>query len=512
MVLLAAAVCNKTGKALLSRQFVDMTRSRVEGLLASFPKLMTTGKQHTFVETESVRYVYQPIDKIYMVLLTTRNSNILEDLETLRLFARVIPEYCKVLDEADVIKNAFSLIFAFDEIVALGYRENVSLAQIRTFTEMDSQEERIQMALRQTQEREAKEASKRKAKELTQLRKDAAKTGRGMPAGMGGMGGGGHGISASSPVSTPIVESRVDEKPAYTSSRQVTSGKAMKLGTKGKDVDQFVDKLQSEGERVMSSTSTQVRSAAETPAQSAASAGKESVHIESKEDIKLSAGRDGGLENMEITGVLSFRVSDERMARLALKIDLGNERTQIQLHPKFDKEKWRAEGIAALKNPEEAFPLNNEISILKWRLQTTEESEIPLAINCWPSEAGKGCSVNIEYTLNNEDVELRDVVITIPIPPGTGSPVVGSCDGAYSYERSALHWQIPLVDASNNSGTMEFSTPGGKPSGFFPVKVDFTSSTSLLGVTIDEIVTATTDEPVKFSTDHKLNVSKYEIV
>ena len=54
-----------------------------------------------------------------------------------------------MLDETDVLKNAFSLIFAFDEIVALGYRESVSLAQIRTFTEMDSQDERIQIALRQ---------------------------------------------------------------------------------------------------------------------------------------------------------------------------------------------------------------------------------------------------------------------------------------------------------------------------------------------------------------------------
>ena len=35
------------------------------------------------------------------------------------------------------------MIFAFDEIVALGYRESVNLAQIRTFTEMDSHEEKV---------------------------------------------------------------------------------------------------------------------------------------------------------------------------------------------------------------------------------------------------------------------------------------------------------------------------------------------------------------------------------
>ena len=35
------------------------------------------------------------------------------------------------MDEAEILENAFNLLFAFDEVVALGYRESVNLAQIR---------------------------------------------------------------------------------------------------------------------------------------------------------------------------------------------------------------------------------------------------------------------------------------------------------------------------------------------------------------------------------------------
>ena len=120
-----------------------MPRSRVEALLAALPKLLDTGTQHTTVEQDNVRYVYQPLDELYMVLITNRQSNILQDIDSLHLFAQMVSSICRSLDEREISRNAFELISAFDEIVNLGYRENLTLNQIKTFLEMESHEERV---------------------------------------------------------------------------------------------------------------------------------------------------------------------------------------------------------------------------------------------------------------------------------------------------------------------------------------------------------------------------------
>lgn len=152
----------------MSRQFVEMSRIRIEGLLAAFPKLVGIGKQHTYVETETVRYVYQPMEVhpwrgctqhaspphrvcdlpprtqgLYLVLVTNKSSNILEDLETLRLLSKTVPEYIHSLDEDSVTRGAFELIFAFDEVISMGHKENITVQQIRQNTDMESHEEKL---------------------------------------------------------------------------------------------------------------------------------------------------------------------------------------------------------------------------------------------------------------------------------------------------------------------------------------------------------------------------------
>jgi hypothetical protein len=41
-----------------------------------------------------------------------------------------------------VRKNAFEIIFAFDEAIAMGYNERVNVGQIKTFLAMESMNER----------------------------------------------------------------------------------------------------------------------------------------------------------------------------------------------------------------------------------------------------------------------------------------------------------------------------------------------------------------------------------
>ena len=121
-----------------------MSRTRIESLLASFPKLIPTNTQHTSVETAEVRYVYQPLEELYILLITNKASNILQDIDTLHLFARVVSDMCRSADEREISKSAFELLGAFDEIVSMGYREQVNLMQVRGFLEMESHEEKIQ--------------------------------------------------------------------------------------------------------------------------------------------------------------------------------------------------------------------------------------------------------------------------------------------------------------------------------------------------------------------------------
>lgn len=52
-------------------------------------------------------------------------------------------------------------------------------------------------------------------------------------------------------------------------------------------------------------------------------------------------------------------------------------------------------------------------------------------------------------------------------------PSVGEYDGTYNYDsrKHVLQWNLPIIDAANKSGSMEFSCNSSIPGDFFPLQV-----------------------------------------
>lgn len=96
-----------------------------------------------------MRFVYTPLEDLYVLLITNTQSNILLDLSTLALVTRILTELASggrggAVGEQDVLRVSFEILSAWDEVVSLGWRENVNLQQVRSVLEMESHEEKIQ--------------------------------------------------------------------------------------------------------------------------------------------------------------------------------------------------------------------------------------------------------------------------------------------------------------------------------------------------------------------------------
>mmetsp|Transcript_11507 Transcript_11507/g.32311 ORF Transcript_11507/g.32311 Transcript_11507/m.32311 type:complete len:521 (-) Transcript_11507:499-2061(-) len=517
MVVLAAGVVTRSGKALLSRQFADMSRVRIEGLLAAFPKLVSADRQHTYVETDSIRYLYQPLESMYLVLVTNKGSNILEDLETLRLMGKVVTDFVLPLEEDYVAAAAFDLIFAFDEVVALGgHKENITSGQVRQNIEMESHEEKLHKMIIQSKINETKDVMKKKAMEIERSKIEGGRRpgGPGMggvSSGMGGYSGGGMGMAGAGQL--PPSYSQPEPSfggaslagPAATGPPSKSLRKGMKLGGGKPGGASILASLKAEGEAV-----EDVSSAAEV-ASAPVEMPKEPVFVSVEEKLSVELNKDGGLEGMDVSGSMTMLVNgDNKCVKVALA-SAPSSSFQFKTHPNIDKNLFSEQNVIGLKDPSREFPTAAALGVLKWRYQgAMDESAVPLMISCWPSISGGESFINIEYECS-APFDLHDVQIVVPVPALSSPPKVNQIDGDYQYDarKSAFVWKNDLIDADNASGSAEFVVPAADPSAFFPIHVSFTATKTLAGLEIDRVTGVNTGEDIKHGLKMSLVTDNY---
>merc|ERR1712060_24510 len=239
------------------------------------------------------------------------------------------------------------------------------------------------------------------------------------------------------------------------------------------------------------------------------------IQLGIEEKLNVTLSRDGGVQGMEVKGDLQLLITDPAVGKALIPLKLGgNTGYQFKTHPNINKQLFGQSSVLALKDPSRAFPTGSALGVLKWRLQTTDDSCVPLLINCWPTQVSDDTyEVNVEYELNG-DRELRDVRIVIPMVAGAPSaPEVAAGEAGYSKRDGALIWTIPIIDSSNASATVEFTANSANGAdAFFPIQVSFTSPKCMCDLDVIEVRSAEDESPLQYMKQTSVSVEQYTIV
>lgn len=250
----------------------------------------------------------------------------------------------------------------------------------------------------------------------------------------------------------------------------------------------------------------------------AAAASQDHASIVVEEKLTARVGRDGGVEAVEVKGMLSLTVADDAHARLrmGLRRGPGIDKWALTTHPNVNKAAFTSDGMIALKQPDRPFPVGAPLGVLRWRYAGTDESSLPITLNVWPEEgAGGSINVNIEYALAHEGMTLHDVTVTIPLAPDM-TPKVGQADGLARHDTraNALVWSLDTVSADNATGSLEFtvrSKGGADDSVLFPVSLAFSSSDLLCPLEVGSLEMLTGDATLRYSVAKALTVDSYTV-
>jgi hypothetical protein len=172
MAALSVVICDKSAKIIFARQFFNISRMDLEEYIIQFSRGVDSCKEITHFESDKVRYIFIPIDTFYLILITTKNSNIIEDTEILKLIYRLIQDLCNSINQESIVENAFEIMLGIDDIVSLGYRNSVNLGQIKQYLQMESAEEKEYKRKKEEQELAVQKALEEKGREFDRQRRE----------------------------------------------------------------------------------------------------------------------------------------------------------------------------------------------------------------------------------------------------------------------------------------------------------------------------------------------------
>ena len=139
MGIVSILIVNKDGKIILCRAFISITKSDIHTFTSFFIRNINKNLETNIFESLNHRYIFISLnsDNMYLILITTINSNIIQDNKILKICHRIIQDCCKGgIKEENIKKNWIKIIMNLDEMSNNGLIQNDNYGDIHTKVEM----------------------------------------------------------------------------------------------------------------------------------------------------------------------------------------------------------------------------------------------------------------------------------------------------------------------------------------------------------------------------------------
>jgi hypothetical protein len=107
----------------------------------------------------------------------------------------------------------------------------------------------------------------------------------------------------------------------------------------------------------------------------------EGIQVALSETTTWKVNRDGGVEALDVQGQLNLFIADGTLSRIQLALNSSDgDGTVFKTHPNVDRNLFKDQHKIGLRDSSRPFPLNQQMSVLRWRLQSKSDSgKLPIS-------------------------------------------------------------------------------------------------------------------------------------
>jgi len=234
-----------------------------------------------------------------------------------------------------------------------------------------------------------------------------------------------------------------------------------------------------------------------------------------EEKLLVAVEKEGAVKRLEVKGEMKLVIHDPDDSKIVVKTNgIARKDCKSRLHPNLNTVLWNSENSLGLKDASKSFPVgsDNAVTILKWRLVSASEADMPITIGFWDSPENGRTTVNLTYKVEKVGTTLNDVHVLIPCKTRE-APESTASDGSAHFDNKEkqLVWTIDTIADSNKSGRLDFTVPEMDGDLFFPLSVLFTSPNLFSALQVLGVVDAESGEDVPFALNASLSVEKFTV-